>query len=167
MKKIHLILLLFVVFTSQSCNAQTSSSNEAPQSMPEFTFYTLNGNQPVSRTSLAIQGNVVFVFFDTGCSVCREDIQLMGENYEKINNANIYLISQQDAPYVTDFMNTYGKGLLNRKNVTVLLDRNYEFLGKFNPVQYPSVYVYGQDRKLKTSFDGKKDLAYIVEAINK
>lgn len=166
MKKIYLFLLLFV-FANQSCNAQSTTSNEVPKSMPEFTFYTLNGNQPVSRTSLAIQGNVVFVFFDTGCSVCREDIQLMGENYDKIKDANIYLISQQDAPYVTDFMNTYGKGLLSRKNVTVLLDPKYEFLGIFNPVQYPSVYVYGQERELKTSFDGKKELDYIIEAINK
>lgn len=164
MKKISLFLLLFV-FASQACTSQTP--NDAPKAMPEFTFYTIKGNQPVTRTSLALTGNVVFVFFDPGCSVCRDDIQAMSENYDKIKDAHIYLISQQDAPYVNDFMNTYGKGLLKRKNVSILLDRNFEFLGKFNPVQYPSFYVYGQDRKLKTYFDGKQSVDYIIKAINK
>ena len=164
MKHFFLILSLFV-FTFQACTSQTTNSN-APQSVPEFTFYTLKGNQAVSRTSLALQGNIVFVFFDTGCSHCRVEMKAMSENFDKISSANFYLVSQQDPALVTDFMNTYAKSLLDKPNVTVLLDRNFEFLAKFNPVQYPSVYVFGQDRKLKTYFDGEQPIEKTIKDIN-
>lgn len=164
MKRFSLILSLFV-FAIQACTSQTTTNSNAPQSVPEFTFYTLKGNQPVSRTSLALQGNIVFVFFDTGCSHCRKDIKAMGDNFDKIKTENFYLVSQQDPALVTDFMKTYGKGLQDKANVTVLLDRNFEFLAKFNPVQYPSVYVYGQDRKLKTYFDGEQPIEKIIKDV--
>lgn len=165
MKKLFAICL-FSIFAIQGCTSQTATNTRAPKQVPEFTFFTLKGNQPISRTSLALTGNVVFVFFDPGCSHCRVDIKAMGDNFEKIKDANFYLVSQQDPALVTDFMNTYGKGLQNKNNVTVLLDRNFEFLAKFNPVQYPSVYVYGQDRKLKTYFDGEQSVDFIIKSIN-
>lgn len=166
MKKL-LTIFLFSILAIQACTSQTAATNSrAPKQVPEFTFYTLKGNQAVSRTSLALTGNIVFVFFDPGCSHCRVDIKAMGDNFEKIKGANFYLVSQQDPALVTDFMNTYGKGLQNRDNVTVLLDRNFEFLAKFNPVQYPSVYVYGQDRALKTYFDGEQPIDFIIKSIN-
>lgn len=164
MKKFILFVSLFV-FVVQSCTSQTVEG-DAPKSIPEFTFYTLKGNQPFSRTSLALKGNSVFVFFDPGCSHCRNDIKAMGLNYEKIKAANFYLVSQQDGMLVTEFMSTYGKELQNKANVTVLLDRNFEFLAKFKPDQYPAIYVYGQDRKLKSFLSGGNPVEKIIKNVN-
>ena len=164
MKRIFL-LLSFFVFVAQSCTSQTVKG-DAPENIPEFTFYTLKANQSFSRTSLALKGNSVFVFFDPGCSHCRDDIKAMGENYESIKGANFYLVKQQDGILVTDFMNTYGKGLQNKPNVTVLLDRNFEFLAKFKPDQYPAIYVYGQDRKLKAFLSGANPVEKIIKNVN-
>jgi peroxiredoxin len=158
------VLLLTIAFSFQSCTAQVPAG--IPQSVPEFTFYTIKGNQAVSRTSLALKGNIVFVFFDPGCSHCRTDITAMGDNFDKFKNANFYLVSQQNSALVNEFMNTYGKKMQNKPNVHVLLDRNYEFLQKFNPSQYPATYVYGQDRKLKSFHDGARPIAQIIKEVN-
>lgn len=159
-----IVLLITIALSFQSCSAQVPSA--IPKSVPEFTFYRIKGNQAVSRTSLALKGNIVFVFFDPGCSHCRTDISAMGDNFDKFKNANFYLVSQQDPVLVNEFMNTYGKKMQNKPNVQVLLDRNYEFLQKFNPSQYPAMYVYGQDRKLKSFHDGARPIAQIIKEVN-
>lgn len=159
------ILLITVVLSFQACTAQVPTA--IPKSVPEFTFYTIKGNQAVSRTSLALKGNLVFIFFDPGCSHCRTDISAIGDNFDKLKSANFYLISQQNPALVNEFMNTYGKKMQNKPNVHVLLDKNFEFLEKFNPTQYPAMYVYGQDRKLKSFHDGAHPIAQIIKEVNK
>lgn len=134
--------------------------------VPEFTFFNIVDNQPIMRTSLAIEGNIVFVFFDTGCIHCRNEIQLMGDNFDQFKNATFYFVSQQDRAIVSDFMSTYGKELQNEPNVHVLLDSRHEFLTKFQPVQYPALYVYGSDRKLKAYLDGENGLNKLLSAVN-
>lgn len=159
-----LTIALLSVFVFTGCS--NSQKSNAPQAVPEFTFFNVVDNQPLTRTSLAIEGNVVFIFFDTGCIHCKDEITLMGENFSQFKNATFYLVSQQDKPLVTDFMNTYGNKMQGQPNVHVLLDSNYEFLAKFKPIQYPALYVYGPDRKLKSYIDGENGLAKIVDAIN-
>jgi len=159
-----LIILVLPVFIFLGCSNSTKSL--APEAVPEFTFFNIVDNQPIMRTSLAIEGNVVFLFFDTGCIHCRNEITLMGENFSEFKNATFYLVSQQDKGIVTDFMNTYGSKMLGKPNVHVLLDKQYEFLAKFKPIQYPAIYVYGPDRKLKSYLDGENELSKIVTAIN-
>jgi len=160
-----LTLLFLPILICGSC--ASSNPSNAPETVPEFTFFNIVDDQPVMRTSLAIEGNVVFLFFDTGCIHCRNEITLMSENFSKFENATFYLVSQQDKAIVTDFMTSYGKNLQNKPNVHVLLDKRYEFLSKFQPIQYPAIYVYGPDRKLKSYIDGENELGKIVEAINK
>jgi peroxiredoxin len=158
------IFLALILSSAQACTSQIPSGT--PENVPEFTFFTLKGNKPVTRTNLAIQGNIVFIFFDPGCSHCRTDIKGINDNFNKFSNANFYLISQQDQMLVADFMNTYARDIQNEANVHVLLDKNFEFLAKFKPLQYPALYVYGPDRKLKAFLDGENPIDKILQAVN-
>ncbi|HLT41829.1 MAG TPA: redoxin domain-containing protein [Sphingobacteriaceae bacterium] len=163
--KSFLTSLALIVFLVQSCTSQTPTN--APKNVPEFTFFTLKGNKTVTRTNLALQGNIVFIFFDPGCSHCRTDMKGINDNFDEFNNANFYLVSQHDPMLVTDFLNTYAKDIQNKANVHVLLDKNYEFLVKFQPRQYPALYVYGPDRTLKSFLEGGNPIGKILEAVNK
>lgn len=160
-----LAFFVIIILSVQACTSQIPDN--APKSVPEFTFFTLKGNQPVTRTSLAVKGNIVIIFFDPGCSHCRTDIKAIGDNYDKVKDVNFYLVSQQNAVLVNEFMATYGNQLQNKPNVHVLLDKNFEFLDKFNPLQYPAMYVYGQDRKLKSFLDGGQPIEKILSAVHK
>lgn len=156
---------LIIILSIQACTAQVPGN--IPKDVPEFTFFNIKGNQAVTRTSLALKGNIVFIFFDPGCSHCRTDIKAIGDNFDKVESANFYLVSQQNPVLVNEFMATYGKKMQNKPNVQVLLDKNFEFLARFNPLQYPAIYVYGQDRKLKSFLDGEQPIENILSAINK
>ena len=158
-------LVFFIILSVQACTAQVPGN--IPKTVPEFTFFNIKGNQAVTRTSLALKGNIVILFFDPGCSHCRTDIKALGDNFDKVGNANFYLVSQQNPVLVNEFMATYGKKMQNKPNVHVLLDKNFEFLAKFNPLQYPAMYVYGQDRKLKSFLDGAQPIENILSAVNK
>lgn len=162
--KLFYSFILYLGLTFQACNSQTPS--KIPKTVPEFTFYTIKGNLPVTRTSLAVQGNIVFLFFDPGCSHCRTEVTAIGDNFNKFKNATFYLVSPQGPALVTDFMNTYGKKIQNQENVHVLLDKNYDLGYKFYPTQYPAVYIYGPDRKLKSYFDGEQSIERIIKEVN-
>ncbi len=164
MKHIFSFFALFLI-AAQSCTSQVP--REVPTTLPAFTFYTLNENKAIDRKALVPKGNIVLVFFDPGCSHCRNEISALGENFQHVKAATIYLISQQDRPLVREFMNSYGKKLQGKPKVHVLIDSRYEFLPKFYPRQYPAVYVYGEDRKLKTYLDGENPIAKVLAAINK
>ena len=157
--------LIILTLSVQACTSQVPEN--APKNIPEFTFYNIKGNQAITRTSLALKGNIVFIFFDPGCSHCRTDIKAIGDNFDKVENINFYLVSQQNPILVNEFMATYGKKMQNKTNVQVLLDKNFEFLAKFNPTQYPAIYVYGQDRKLKAFLDGEQPIEKILSVLNK
>jgi hypothetical protein len=159
------IFFTIILLSVQACTSQVPEN--IPKSVPEFTFFNLKGNQAVTRTSLALKGNIAFIFFDPGCSHCRTDIKAIGDNFDKVGNVNFYLVSQQNPLLVNEFMATYGKKMQNKPNVQVLLDKNFEFLAKFNPKQYPATYVYGQDRKLKSFLDGEQPIEKILSELNK
>lgn len=156
--------LVLLLLTATACIPQVPKG--PPARLPSFVFYTLEGNKAVNQDALAKEGNVVLIFFDPGCSHCRKEISALGDNFKEVKQAMLYLVSQQERPLVREFMNSYGKKIRDKPNVHVLIDSHYQFLPLFNPVQYPALYVYGEDRKLKTYIDGEKPIAKVLSAIN-
>lgn len=137
-----------------------------PETIPSFTFYKANSGIKFTQNDLAKTGNIVLLFFDPGCSHCQDETRDIGKNYQQVKTANFYFIAMQDPSLMEDFMATYGGELKGKSNVTLLYDRNVEFLPKFNPKQYPAVYVYGSDHQLRAYWDGEKKIDKIIEAIN-
>ena len=65
------------------------------------------------------------------------------------------------------FMNTYGSKLKREKNVTVLQDKLQQFIAKFKPVRYPSMFLYSSEKKLIDYEDNPESVFRLVNAINK
>lgn len=150
---------------AEPANASAPSAS-APETIPSFTFYKLNSGMKFTQSDLAKTGNIVFIFFDPGCSHCQQETSDLSKNYEKVKDANFYFISMQDPSLMEDFLSTYGSKLQGRENVTLLYDRNVEFLPKFNPTQYPAVYIYGSDHKLRDHWNGEKKVDAMIKGIN-
>lgn len=143
------------------------SSTQVPQEMPEFTFFTLDKDQPFTKSNLASNSfNRVIIFFDPGCSHCQEEVKALSQNYAQLKQVNLYFVAMQEKSLINAFMTMYGGDLKGKKNVTLLQDKNYEFISRFNPSKYPATYVYGADNKLKKYWDGDKKINEIIAAIN-
>jgi thiol-disulfide isomerase/thioredoxin len=164
--KTILPLIALLLFTKSDIYAQ--KSNQVPKDIPEFTFYTVDKDAAFTRNNLASNGkNIVILFFDPGCSHCQQEARLLGKNYNKLKNVNFYFVAMQEKNLINAFMAMYASGLKGKKNVTVLHDKNYEFIGKFKPTRYPATFVFGADKKLKAYWDGDKSEQDIINTINK
>jgi hypothetical protein len=142
MKRLCLLSLLFLLYVSKPVNAQTPSPI-----VPDFTFYKLDGT-PFSTKQMIAGKASVFSFFDVTCSHCQTTMRFLAANYTDLKRASVYLVTLDRKDAVLKFISTYGKTLLNKDNVVILQDVNYEFIPKFQPIKYPSVFLYDKSNKL-------------------
>lgn len=143
------------------------TTNEPVATIPEFNFYRLNNGMRFDRSDLSYKGNIVLVFFDPTCVQCQDEARDMANHYDRIKDASLYFVSMNDPALVDAFLPTYASALAGKENVVALYDRDRHFISRFHmPTQYPSTYIYGPDGRLKTYWNGYKDIEEVVAAIN-
>lgn len=155
---------------------QPSSAQQAPtppavkepaEIIPSFTFYTLHNGMRFERGDLSYTGNIVFFFFDPTCIQCQDEARDIGNHYDRIENASLYFVSMNDPALVNAFIPSHAKALDGKSNVKILYDRDHDFINRFHlPARYPSTYVYGPDGKLKTYWNGHRDIEQVLSALN-
>lgn len=135
------------------------------QTIPSFTFKRLNQKE-FSNKDLAAGKLIFFVFFDTECDHCQRSVQYIGSHYAEFKKAAIYLITLADTDKIKSFMKKYGSGLSDKKNVTLLQDSKNEFIQKFGPRKYPSLFLYSARKELMLYEDDEGKLPSFIEKIN-
>ncbi len=142
MKSLCLLCLVLLLNVSKIVNAQTPSPT-----VPDFTFFKLDGT-PFSSKQMLPNTPSLFSFFDITCTHCQATMKLLSSHYSDLKGASVYLVTLDRKDGVLNFMNVYGRPFLNKENVIILQDLNYEFIPRFQPVKYPSVFLYDKNRKL-------------------
>lgn len=142
MKRMCMWSLVFLLYVSSSVIAQTPA-----QVVPEFTLYKLDGT-PFSNKDMLTGKASVFSFFDVTCSHCQTTMKILSAHYQDLKNARVYLVTLDQKDAALKFLTTYGKPFLDKENVIILQDIKYEFIPKFRPVKYPSVFLYDKNKKL-------------------
>src|SRR5690606_14443424 len=136
-------------------NQQPVISDEPAASIPDFNFFILKSGIRFTKEDLAKSGNIVFIFFDPTCSHCQHEANGLGQNYDRIEDANLYFVSMSDPALMASFLDTWAQPLVGKENVEVLYDRGADFINKFHiPSQYPATYIYGADGTLKEYWNG-------------
>ena len=138
----YLLLIYLGLLFANSIKAQVPA-----QTVPAFTFYKLNQS---SFTEKDLPNNkfLFFVFFDPTCEHCQQAIQQIGKDYAPFKKAAVYLISMDDGSKINQFMNTYGTKLKGQPNLLILQDKLKQFILRFKPVKYPSMFLYNGNKKL-------------------
>ena len=159
MKSIYITVIAILVFTI-NLSAQVPA-----ETIPSFMFKRLNKNAFTNK-DLEPGKLLFFVFFDTECDHCQRAIQYIGQHYGEFKKTVIYLITLDSVEKITQFMKKYGGNLNSKKNVTLLQDTKYEFMNKFKPRKYPSLFLYSSKRKLIMYEDNEQNLFRVLEYIN-
>lgn len=132
--------------------------------IPDFTFYkfdkTAFTNKELSKGRLSF-----FVFFDTECDHCQHAIVYLNEHCKELSKAAVYLVSLDSREKMNAFLNKFGNRLLLQKNVLLLLDKKNEFILKFTPRKYPSLFLYSPQQKLLLYDDDEKKLPIFIQKI--
>ena len=150
--KYLLVIFICLCFSTAGTVAQTPSAK-----IPAFTFYRFD-KTVFANKNIAPGKFLFFVFFDAACDHCRHAIEYINARHHEFKNTAMYLVTLDNKKVIDAFMGNYGKNLLNKKNVLMLKDTNNEFIGKFGPKKYPSLFLYSADQKLLLYSDEEKDL---------
>ena len=151
--------------TPQAPSPQEVSMQAPAKSIPSFTFYHVKSGISFTQDELSEDKNTVFIFFDPGCGFCQEEAAALSDNYDKLQDIDMYFVSLNNPALMAEYLETYGPELENKENVKMLYDKNQEFIHKIHvPERFPANYVYGKDGQLKTYWEGEKSIHEIIEA---
>lgn len=141
MKKILLIFLL-TAYNIVNLQAQIPAPT-----IPDFTFYRMD-KIPFTEKDLPKNKKIFIVFFDTQCDHCQRAIKTIGDQYKYFKNAALYLVSIDNQERITTFMDSYGQKVKAQKNILILQDLQNQFITKFKPKKYPSMFLYSAKKTL-------------------
>ena len=153
-KKAGLCVLL--MFFAQLTLAQTPAAT-----IPDFTFFKLDGSSFSTRQMPRGKASL-FSFFDVTCTHCQTTMQTLSKHHTELRQLSVYLVSLDRKDAILKFLKKYGPQFLNKSNVTILQDLNYEFIPKFQPVKYPSVFLYNKNRRLEAYEKDEKNMLKLV-----
>ncbi len=158
-------IFILILLISFKVSAQISSHPPA-QVIPHFQFLRLNSTT-FTDSDLPKGKIIFFIFIDPDCDHCQHAIQSIGEQYNVFKKTAVFLVSMFGPDKINPFMYTYGRRLKGQKNFTILRDNSQQFISKFNPVRYPSMFLYSSGKKLLEYEDNPGTVFRLVNTINK
>lgn len=153
------LLILF------SLSAGKIVSQLPAQILPDFEFSRLN-KSPFTNNDLPKEKMLFFVFFDSDCEHCQRAIKNIDQQYGSFKKAAVYLISTDDHNKINRFISAYGEHLKNQKNVVLLRDNLNQFIAKFKPLKYPSMFLYSTQKKLVGYEDNEESVFRFFKPIS-
>lgn len=153
------MLLLFLIISA------TISAQVPAKIVPVFKLYKQDKNI-FTNTNLAQGKMLFFVFFDASCDHCQHAFQYMNQHHREFDKAAVYFITIDNPATTATFLNKYGNNLKGKRNVTLLIDLNNEFIKKFKPRKYPSLFLYSAQKKLILYDDDEQNLFRFTQLIN-
>lgn len=156
-----LLLALFITACAITVHAQQPIPGT---DMPKALFYNTNGAS--FSTDLIPKGTKsMIILFDATCDHCQKVAANLSKRSAELKNVNLYLVTQDEIRSINYFMDNFGKSLKTMKNVMVLQDRDHIFIPLFHPKQYPSLYLYGKDKKLEFYSSDERDVPRFLSRI--
>ena len=141
-----------------------TTAQQPAATIPDFNFFKFNESSFTNK-DLAQDRLLFFVFFDVTCEHCQHAIKEMNEHYKEYTKSAIYLVTVDVKARVNPFLDTYAPNLKNNKNVTLLQDLKNEFILKFKPRKYPSMFLYSKEKKLMLYDDNEQNLSTFLQKI--
>ena len=133
--------------------------------IPAFKFPKLDGTGVFSDTNLTSGKKALFIYYDVTCLHCQEAITTFNKSANSLKNISVYLITLENKQAALKFLSQCANPLYTMKNVTLLLDKSNEFITKFQPIKYPSMFLYSEKKKLELYSDEPKDVTKFLNLI--
>ena len=157
MKHILLILSLSIATIFQS--------NGQVKTIPDFNFTKMADGSAFGPKNIPTGKKTLFVFFDTECPHCMKAISEYNDQEKQLNAINVILITMDKKEVATAFLKNFAPKLIAKSNVTVLSDKQNQFIAKFLPRKYPSMFLFGKSNQLIKYSDEETDIPIFLKHI--
>jgi thiol-disulfide isomerase/thioredoxin len=135
--------------------------------VPDFSLRRMDNGASFTKANMTPGKKSLFIFFDPGCGHCQDAMKEYEANNGKLNEVGIYLVTRENKEVAGQFLSTYAPTIKRKKNMVLLQDRNNNFIAKFLPKKFPSMFLFGKNNQLILYSDELKDIPAILESIAK
>ena len=136
------------------------------QTLPEFQFFRLD-QRAYTNKDLPADKPLFFVFFDPGCEHCQRTMKWIGQHSSAFSKTYMCLVSLDNPAGINRFMDAYGPQIRSQQNVVLLQDKLYQFIPRFKPRKYPSLFLYSAKKKLLDYQDDDESVTQLINTIKK
>ena len=155
-----------LIITSCLFGSMIASAQNPVATIPSFSFSRVD-KTIFTDENLSKGRMLFFAFFDTECDHCRNAIQYLSQHHKEFSKTAIYLITLESPDKALPFIVKNGSNLLGKNNVMLLQDTHSEFIQKFRPRKYPSLFLYSDKKQLLLYDDEPGHLQNFALRINK
>lgn len=162
MLPIRIVCLLFLT-------GMLTGSNPMAQirKMPDFQFKRMSDGAPLTRKALQPSLKTLFVFFDTECPHCMQALSTWNENHASLDGLNTVLLTMDPPMAAIPFLNRYADKILYKKRVLTGIDTDRQFIARFLPRKFPSMFLFSEKGDLLLYSDEEKDIPSLIRLIRK
>ncbi|MEN2283375.1 redoxin domain-containing protein [Algoriphagus sp. SE2] len=172
MNKIYLIILFTVLLgstaylavSSQKDNLTNESNQPAPRVLPDYTLSDMNG-KPNSIHELAENKPTLFIYFNSTCHLCQEELGSLSKRIDEFKNYNIILTTVQPVEEMIGFANSLG--IKDKSFVHFLLDTEMKVASYFQIRSVPSIFCYDSKKQLVAEYVGITEIDLLIEQLAK
>ncbi|MEB2783648.1 peroxiredoxin family protein [Algoriphagus persicinus] len=170
MKKTNLIILLTVLiggavymgYLSQMGNSVEAATFTAPSTLPDFTLNDVNGESK-SIHQLAEKKPTLFIYFNSTCHLCQDELGSISKRIEEFKDYNIILTTVQPREEMIGFVD--GLGIKNKDNVHFLLDSEMQVASFYQIRSLPSIFCYNAEKQLIAEYVGITEIDLLLEKL--
>ena len=155
-----LVFALLIEITKKKSN-QDFINNQI-SSLPNFTLETL---KEVSWESADLIDTLqsIFIYFSPNCEHCQYQLKYAKE-VVKEKDVLIIFIANVPVAELKEFVTT--NDMQEDKNIVFLSDEENNFSKVFHTNVFPSIFIYGKDKKLKKRFNGETKAEAILKFLD-
>lgn len=155
-------LLIYMAYRIVRTKVKADVSNQEKQSLPDFSFYTLDGHRTNNRFIQKDRPVVVF-YYNEECEHCQYEAKKISSNIRSFKGSQIIMVSFSTSEHIRNFARSYGLDKCNQ--ITFLRDKDYSFNKWFGNCSIPSVFVYNAAHLLVKEFYGETKIEAISNLI--
>lgn len=155
-----------IILLALVCLNIASGFSQARQ-IPAFRFERLQSKSTFTEKEITAGKKSLFIFFDISCLHCQEAIALFNKDASRLNSTSLYLVTLDAAEPALRFLSQHANNFYLNKNVTLLRDINNEFIARFQPFKYPSIFLYSKTQKLELYSYEPADVPKFIKLLDK
>jgi AhpC/TSA family len=144
--------------------AQVPGAQQPAMTIPAFQFST-HDRRVFANADLPKGKMLVFVFFDPDCEHCQHTVRTMDRELTAFQRAFVCMVSAATQDKIDLFAATYAPRLRAQQNVVFLQDASSQYMLRFKPIRYPSLYLYSPEKTLLDYEDNENTVFRIERAI--